>query len=418
MRSAIAQSNRAAGLDRLQAFASKAGARYTKSRNFDFGPGRHGNVSMLSPYVRHRLVLEHEVIDAALRHHAFSSAEKFIQEVFWRSYFKGWLEHRPRVWADYREDVSTLIRDLKTDSHLAECYSKAISGDTGIECFDAWVSELLSTGYLHNHARMWFASIWVFTLDLPWQLGADLFYRHLLDGDPASNTLSWRWVCGLHTQGKTYLARASNIAKFTDDRFNPEGQLATDAPSLVETTVYSVQPLRGAQILPPGESFGLLVTEEDGCPESLLGGDAPTAVLGAVAPGSRSPLPIGGKAEDFVLGAVRDAVERAGSFFGVDGETLVSEDWPSEVVAWATRHRLEIVATAYAPVGPTAELLEKVGDELDRHGITLLQIRRPYDETVWPHAQRGFFKLKQQIPAMLERMGAESDAVRVATRAG
>ncbi len=70
----------------------------------------------------------------------------------------------------------------------------------------------MATGYLHNHARMWFASIWIFTLRLPWELGADFFLRHLLDGDPASNTLSWRWVGGMQTMGKTYLARADNIA--------------------------------------------------------------------------------------------------------------------------------------------------------------------------------------------------------------
>ena len=66
---------------------------------------------------------------------------------------------------------------------------------------------------------MWFASIWIHTLNLPWQLGAD-FFKNLLDGDPASNTLSWRWVAGLHTQGKCYLATENNIKKFTNNRFN------------------------------------------------------------------------------------------------------------------------------------------------------------------------------------------------------
>ena len=68
------------------------------------------------------------------------------------------------------------------------------------------VKELKETNYLHNHARMWFASIWIFTLDLPWQLGAEFFMKHLYDGDAASNTLGWRWVAGIQTQGKNYLA--------------------------------------------------------------------------------------------------------------------------------------------------------------------------------------------------------------------
>ena len=70
---------------------------------------------------------------------------------------------------------------------------------------------------------MWFASIWIFSLGLPWTLGADFFLRHLVDGDPASNTLSWRWVAGLHTRGKTYAARAENIARYTEGRFHPQG---------------------------------------------------------------------------------------------------------------------------------------------------------------------------------------------------
>jgi deoxyribodipyrimidine photo-lyase len=78
---------------------------------------------------------------------------------------------------------------------------------------DYFVNELLNTGYLHNHARMWFAAWWVHEARLPWQCAAALFYRHLLDGDPASNTLSWRWVAGLQTPGKTSLARRSNLEK-------------------------------------------------------------------------------------------------------------------------------------------------------------------------------------------------------------
>ena len=93
-------------------------------------------------------------------------------------------------------------------------------GATAIEPFNDWVRELKETGYLHNHARMWFASIWIHTLELPWYLGADFFLKHLLDGDEAVNTLSWRWVAGLHTKGKTYLARASNIEKYTNGRYS------------------------------------------------------------------------------------------------------------------------------------------------------------------------------------------------------
>lgn len=404
MSAATPEPTRAAGLRRLQDFAPSAGADYAKARNFDFGAKRRGNVSTLSPYLRHRLVLEPEVLETTLRLHAPADAGKFVEEVFWRGYFKGWLEQRPDVWADYSDDLNTLVQQLDDDAGLAERYIKAVDGSTGIDCFDEWASELVSTGYLHNHARMWFASIWIYTLGLPWQLGADFFYRHLADGDPASNTLSWRWVCGLHTPGKTYLARAANIAKFTENRFNPDGQLATSAPPVADTRTYPVRPLPDLQTLPPKLRFGLLITEEDGCPGLPLGGQRPVAILGALATRMRSPLKTGDRAVEFAAGAVADALARATLGLEADGEISESRDWPGAIVDWASRHRLRAVVTAYAPVGPVAELLAKVGRELACHDIRLIELRREYDSTTWPHAQRGYFKLKKQIPAILERL--------------
>ncbi|MEM7278720.1 MAG: FAD-binding domain-containing protein [Pseudomonadota bacterium] len=400
----MAESTRTAGLRRLDEFVSSAGARYSKSRNFDFGPTRRGNVSMLSPYVRHRLVLEDELLERVLQQHSLTAANKFVQEVFWRTYFKGWLEHHPSVWAHYRQSVSHLIDTLDDDAQLLERYNTAVEGNTGIDCFDAWIHELVTHGYLHNHARMWFASIWVFTLELPWQLGADLFYRHLIDGDPASNTLGWRWVCGLHTRGKTYLARVSNIANYTDKRFSPHGKLATNAPALHESRVFPLEPLSSPQVLQANERFGLLVTEEDGCPISLLDDQVPVTVLGASATGMRSSLPVGTPATEFANGALADAVERLAGSLDIRGELSTSDDWGSLLVEWATNNRLDTIATAYAPVGPVAEMLTTAGVQLERYGIRLLQLRRPYDSMTWPHAQRGYFKLKNKIPELLERL--------------
>lgn len=404
MNGEFAEPTRTAGLRQLDEFAVSAGTRYARTRNFDFGPDRRGNVSLLSPYVRHRLVLEQELLETVLQQHSTSAANKFVEEVFWRAYFKGWLEHHPDVWVDYRKSVSSLFSKLNDDIELMERYSAAIGGNTGIDCFDAWSHELVTHGYLHNHARMWFASIWVFTLGLPWQLGADFFYRHLIDGDPASNTLSWRWVCGLHTRGKTYLARVSNILNYTDNRFSPHGQLAISAPPLSEARVFPIRNLPTPQALQPKERFGLLITEEDCCPASLLDDQVPVTILGALATRTRSPLPVGTAAYDFAYGAVADAVDRTTSSLGVSGELSTSAEWGALLAEWATRNRLTAVATAYAPVGPVAELLNNADRELDRHGIRLLQLRRPYDSMTWPHAQRGYFKLKEQIPAFLKRL--------------
>ena len=409
MKVAIAEPSRAAGLRRLEHFSAAAGIRYSKSRNFDFGPERRGNVSMLSPYLRHRLVLEQEVIEGVLQQHSLVGASKFIEEVFWRAYFKGWLEHRPSVWENYRDTVWELLRSLDDDASLLERFDRAVDGKTGIECFDTWVSELVTTGYLHNHARMWFASIWVYTLGLPWQLGADFFLRHLIDGDPASNTLSWRWVCGLHTTGKTYLARPSNIARFTDNRFNPEEQLASSAPPLADERAHPVRSLPVADALKPDERFGLLVTEEDGCPESLLGDQSPVAVLGAIATQMRSPLPIGDGARRFAADSVSDAVTRTARRFQVDGELSETSDWGSLLIDWASRQQVRTIVTPYVPVGPVCDLLDDARAMLERDGIRLLRPRRPYDSAAWPHARRGYFKMKEQIPAILEQLGIRAE---------
>ncbi|NNF41322.1 MAG: DNA photolyase [Woeseiaceae bacterium] len=404
---------RAAGLDRLANFAGRAGKRYAKGRNFDFGPASRGNVSMLSPYIRHRLLTENEILKTTLDHHSLAAASKFVEEVFWRTYFKGWLEHRPGVWADYRHDVAQLAMQLETSAELRDRYDTALSSQTGIDCFDAWMAELLDTGYLHNHARMWFASIWVFTLGLPWQLGADLFYRHLIDGDPASNTLSWRWVSGLHTKGKTYLARASNIAAYTEYRFNPAKQLASSAPPLVDTRVYKAGVLPAAHQGPVTGRFGLLITEEDCLPESLDLGGAPQQLLAALTTESRSPLKVAKPARQFAIAAALDALDRGKRHYGAPGEMAQPGDWGTMLLDWSSRERLSSIVTAYAPVGPVAEQLARARVKLEEQGVTLINVRRRYDSVAWPHASKGYFKLKAQIPDILSTLGivACSDAL-------
>ena len=191
---------RTAALERLARFLPHAGRDYARLRNHDL-PG-HPHVSQLSPYLRHRVLTEDEVLVSVLSRWSLSSSEKFVQEVVWRAYFKGWLERRPDVWTDYRAGVAAAWNRVQTEAGLRRAWEAACRGETGIDAFDTWARELVATGYLHNHARMWFASMWCFTLELPWQLGADFFLRHLLDGDPASNTLGWRWVAGLHTRRK------------------------------------------------------------------------------------------------------------------------------------------------------------------------------------------------------------------------
>ncbi len=243
---------RAAALARLAQFLPAAGHRYAETRNADDGPasGGRSNVSELSPWLHAGVLGEPEVLEAVLGQHSPRAAEKFIAEVFWRIYFKGYLEQRPAIWDDYCTGRDGALAAMTRNAGLQRAYAEATEGRTGIAAFDVWAQELAETGYLHNHARMWFASIWIFTLKLDWRLGADFFLRHLMDGDAASNTLSWRWVAGLHTKGKHYLARADNIARYTSGR--PGGALAADglaedAEPLSEPQDYGRQKLESAR---------------------------------------------------------------------------------------------------------------------------------------------------------------------------
>ena len=229
------EASKAAALNRLNNFVEQNLSEYSKLRNFDFGPENRTNISGLSPYITHGVINEKEVIEKSLSKFSFSKNEKFIQEVLWRTYWKGWLELRPNVWTDYIAELNKIREEYKDNQN----YKNAIDGKTNIECFNYWVTELKENNYLHNHTRMWFASIWIFTLELPWQLGAEFFMQHLYDGDSASNTLGWRWVAGIQTQGKHYLASEWNIKKFTNNRFN-NIKLNETAPPKVSEKTYSI----------------------------------------------------------------------------------------------------------------------------------------------------------------------------------
>lgn len=388
---------RSAGLERLQAFLPAAGSDYRKMRNHDLGPGRHGHVSRLSPWIRRRLVTEDELVSAVTALHGPSRAEKFVQEVLWRTYWKGWLEQRPTVWADYQRDLAGL------SSAAPPGLGDAEAGRTGIEPFDAWARELVETGYVHNHARMWFASIWIFTLELPWQLGADFFYRHLLDGDPASNTLSWRWVAGLHTRGKTYLARPDNIARYTAGRFGPVGGLARRAAAVVDPRAYSREPVGETGLPADAEATGLLVTGEDLTPESAgLDKHGFVAVAAGFPTSLASRHRLAPAVVEFSTAAGRDALVRAAGHWRAPGTWLDSTDYPGAVVEWARGHELKRVVMHKAPVGPWRDLSEETASALSSAGVSVAWFRRDWDDALYPLARAGFFgfwkKAAQRFP--------------------
>ncbi len=363
---------RAGGLEALRAALPMLGRHYAEQRNTQPGPGQPPTTARLSPYLRRRLVLEEEVVRAAWDAHG-PAAEKFIEEVFWRTYFKGHLETRPWLWTDYNAQLAREQARLAEQPGLRRAYMQAVEGRTGIEGFDDWAVALPEQGWLHNHARMWFASIWIFTLRLPWELGADFFARHLLDFDPASNTLGWRWVAGLHTRGKHYVARAENIRRYTQGRYNPRDLDESPEP-LSEPEGRAAIALPPAEAAPQGE-VTLLLHLDDLAPETLALGSGKVVQVRPMMAGIAGRSALVQQADD---AALADGLARACAHFACGN-------------AGAQEARL---AGAWAPVGPSSELLP-----------SFVRIRREWDEAVWPRSTKGFFKVKQAIPAILQRQG-------------
>ena len=370
---------RAAALDRLAQVAPRTGRAYAAGRNTDRGPEVDTTTTALSPYLRRRLVLEQEVVGAAQAAQGGGQTEKFVEEVFWRSYFKGNLETHPSAWTNYLELAAHGQNQLATQSGLRRVFEDAVAGRTGIECFDDWSRELVEVGWLHNHTRMWFASIWIFTLRLPWALGADFFLRHLIDGDPASNTLSWRWVAGLHTRGKVYAARAENIRRYTDGRYSP-AELDENPTALQEDVVPAQKPLPPAGLAPQGD-VALLLHLDDLHPESLPLGTASVVRVGGLLAHTPGAVERVRQADE---AAMADTLARAAAHFGCAAGP-VAEGWAGDLP----------VVTAWAPVGPSADALPQ--------GCT--RVRRHWDSLTWPKSTRGYFQVKTAIPAILREVG-------------
>lgn len=411
---------RAAALARLAQFLPAAGRRYAETRNADDGPaaGGRGNVSQLSPWLHAGLIGEREVLEAVLAQHSPRAAEKFIAEVFWRIYFKGYLEQRPAIWADYCAGRDGALAALDANAGLRKGHAEAVEGRTGIEAFDVWAKELVETGYLHNHARMWFASIWIFTLKLDWRLGADFFLRHLMDADAASNTLSWRWVAGLHTKGKHYLARADNIARHTVGR--PEGALAAEglagdaAQPLTEPQDYArckldlPRPVSAADLPAP---FALLLHDEAAHHAPLALPASPALVIGAARPEARSPGAVGVQAATFAKEALASGMAEAAAAFACPAVKWHAGEPLAPLLAAAG---VERIALPYLPAGWTRDALWPDLASFAAQGriVTLLG---DLDRATWPLAKAGFFGVAKAIDSLLDECGISGATLSAST---
>ena len=374
----------------LDNFINKGLRSYSSKRNYDFGLSNKSNVSRLSPFIRRRIIHEKTVLKNCLKNNKFANIEKFIQEIFWRTYWKGWLEGRKDVWKDYNKKLNFLKDDLNFKTFRKD-YSKAISGNSGIHCFDSWVEELVSTGYLHNHSRMWFASIWIFTLNLPWELGADFFYQNLLDADPASNTLSWRWVAGLQTEGKVYLANEENIEKFSTFKFSKKPVLAKK-PKLPPYINYSyVPPTFEEKKISHDETF--LVTLDN-----LIYSDHQIDKIknfNVLFLDQRSENSKENIKDIYDKEAAKEYIDFL-SNKNIKVKCLKKTD---QLIDFCSEKKT--IICNYPGVGYQ---LDKINEISKRYDIDFKFIYDQFDLMCWPYAKSGFFKFKTKIPYFLENM--------------
>jgi len=374
-------------LSRLENFSNNNLGKYTANRNFDPGPENRNNTSLLSKYISHRIIDEQETIRSAYNKLPYKKIEKFVQEVFWRTYWKGWLEMRPQVWDDYNQDLNNLQNELNSSN-----YKEAIEGKTKIPCFNDWVLELKEFGYLHNHARMWFASIWIFTLGLPWQLGADFFLKHLLDGDPASNTLGWRWVAGLHTKGKHYLASEWNINKFSAKKYE-HLNLNKQAQAKHEDRSYNIQPILFDEI---NSEHSLFVFHNLDCSLHLVEKEMNFNHYAVI--DFTSIL----KKENYSQ-KVLDFKIRSNQYL----TTVLKERFNSQTIIQnkddlqtiIKEKNIKNIIFPYLAVGYENNFIKEIKKEFN-----IYYLARDYDKYCWQFSTKGFFKFKEQIPKILTKI--------------
>ena len=374
--------SRTFALEKLDNFIDKSLIDYSKLRNFDYGPENRTNVSGLSPYVSHGIINEIEIINKSLKKYSFVKNEKFIQEILWRVYWKGWLELRPNVWLDYLNDLKKIKENFKNNQN----YLIAIDGKTNIECFNYWVNELKENNYLHNHTRMWFASIWIFTLKLPWQLGAEFLLQHLYDGDAASNTLGWRWVAGIQTKGKNYLASEWNIKKFTNNRFQ-NIKLNKNAVPILSEKNYSInnKDFVNTEIL---ENQSLLVFENNLSFETTDFQDIKFKKI----------LLIDHKNNYRTINLSESVINFKSSLLEDQKKRLKEKSIDCEIIN--INEIKNITENVYA-------IYPSIGENLDfvnLNGLKNIQfLYRKLDQFSWQYCNKGFFNFKNYIPKIIQK---------------
>ena len=379
--------------EQLSSYLPKAGKYYESNRNYSEDRSNNKTTSLLSPFIRYRIISEENVLKKVLEKYELRDCEKFVQEIYWRTYWKGWLEHRPSVYSDYLEDRNKLIEELGNKKF----YLNAISGNTNLSFFNKWVNTLKEDGYLHNHVRMWFASIWIFTLKLPWQLGADFFMQHLLDGDPASNTLSWRWVAGIHTKGKNYLARKSNIEKYSNIKISNNEILNENATPLIEDKIYNVNELKlNYDYNLEDIEYIIIPTDDLNILKDL--NHKKVKVFTGLSKEDYNDHSFSEKVINHIKGICISNFNDDNFYNNIQID-IEFENYFDNLDNWISKYQIKEIYLPYVTQGNWKKIYKKIIKKYP--SINFINFNRKYDVNSWIFSKKGYFKFKQNIPKLI-----------------
>ena len=383
--------------NKFTSYLPNAGNYYEKKRNYSFDFVSNKNTtSLLSPYIRYRAISEEKILKQVLNIHGPHKAEKYIQEIFWRTYWKGWLEYRPEVYSDYLIEKNKLYTEFKNK----KCYLKAINGNTNLSFFNIWVDDLKNYGYLHNHIRMWFSSIWIFTLKLPWQLGADFFMQNLLDGDNASNLLSWRWCAGLHTKGKNYIARKENIEKYSNIKIKDNEKLNETPKPLFENKLYNINELKTFEIPDLIDiKYIIIPTDEINILKDLNVSNC-SAFIG-YPPQDYNDHLFNNKILDHIKNLTISSINEDIYYKDIEIKTSF-EEYYEDLNKWIIKNNIKEIHFPYVTQGNWKKIYSKIIKKFPN--INFIKFNRKYDICSWVFSKKGYFNFKQNIPKIIKNL--------------
>jgi hypothetical protein len=293
-------------------------------------------------------------------------------------YWKGWLELRPKVWTDFVEDTKNIENTNE--------YEKAINGETNIDCFNDWVKELKENNYLHNHTRMWFASIWIFTLKLPWQKGAEFFLRELYDGDAASNTLSWRWVAGIQTKGKNYIAQNWNINKFTNNKYK-DLKLNENPQPIIDQREYKISPLSAHNNETTSDRLVFFENELD---FQFFNRNNNKKIYCILLANDERQIKLGSKVLEYKKNLIKNQIQNLDlKIEFIEGKKFIelsNKDKDFDIV--------------YPSIGENMSFLKRV---IKKNNLNINYLTREEDNYCWQFSNKGYFNFKSNIPKILSQ---------------